>query len=75
MDNSIATTLANSIVDLNRRFDRFEAFATAVSSQENSPSPDTDDDSDSVSTTRTNESLNAIQSYLDKSSSRRSDFR
>ena len=75
VDNSIATTLANSIVDLNRRFDRFEAFAAAVSSQENSPSPDTDDDSDSVSTTGTNESLNAIQSYLAKSTRTRPDFR
>ena len=75
MNDCVANTLANSIVDLNCRFDCFEAFAAAISSQENSPSPDTDDDSDSVSTTRTSESLNAIQSYLDKSSSRRSDFR
>jgi len=73
-NNSIANSFVNSIVDLNRRLDRFEAFAAAISSQENSPSPDDDNDSDSVSTTHTNESLNAIQSYLDKSSSRRSDF-
>lgn len=63
VSNQLVRSLTTKVVDLTSKYD---ILVSALSSQVNSAT-DNADDSDSVSTTVTDESLNALQSFLQRS--------